>query len=202
MGEFVSPRRMMVTRMVPPARRDPPPLPADLPCAQLESRRVICGKVARRANHSKPVQTSRQKYFAFVVGQINGLTPPVSPDERGVAHVTNARWDAVDAKGARDGRALCVRRSRVVLMSRCWHQAQERRKFLTGDGGKTAVLRGEHDISRKAIAQGRPGCSCRTCMLVCAFAMCIGTRDRGCGVHPVFPAPSFQWRATRRSSLG
>ena len=22
------------------------------------------------------------------------------------------------------------------------------------------------------------------------LAMCIGTRDRGCGVHPVFPAPS------------
>ncbi|MEH2612543.1 hypothetical protein V1293_004832 [Bradyrhizobium sp. AZCC 1693] len=24
------------------------------------------------------------------------------------------------------------------------------------------------------------------------FAMCIGTRDRGCGAHPVFPAPSEQ----------
>src|SRR4029453_12279898 len=60
------------------------------------------------------------------------------------------------------------------------------------DGGKKAVLREEREVSRKAIAQGRPGCSRRTCMLVCAFAMCIGTRDRGCGVHPVFPAPSFQ----------
>ena len=58
-----------------------------------------------------------------------------------------------------------------------------------GDGGNKAVLREEREVSRKAIAQGRPGCSCRTCMLVCAFAMCIGTRDRGCGVHPVFPAP-------------
>jgi hypothetical protein len=29
-------------------------------------------------------------------GQISGLNPPVSPDKRGVAHVTNARWDAVD----------------------------------------------------------------------------------------------------------
>ena len=61
-----------------------------------------------------------------------------------------------------------------------------------GDGGKRAVLREEREVSRKAIAQGRPGCSCRTCMLVCASAKCIGTRDRGCGVHPVFPAPSFQ----------
>ena len=59
-----------------------------------------------------------------------------------------------------------------------------------GDGGKRAVLREEREVSRKAIAQGRPGCFRRTCMLVCTFAICIGTRDRGCGVHPVFPAPS------------
>jgi hypothetical protein len=46
---------------------------------------------------AKPVQPSAQKYFASVVGQISGVNPRVSPDERGVAHVTNARWDAVDA---------------------------------------------------------------------------------------------------------
>ena len=32
-------------------------------------------------------------------------------------------------------------------------------KLLAGDGGKRAVLRGEHEVSRKAIAQGRPECS-------------------------------------------
>src|SRR6188508_1417207 len=46
-----------------------------------------------------------------------------------------------------------------------------------GDGGKRAVLREEREVSRKAIAQGRPGCSCRTCMLVCAFAMCALARE-------------------------
>ena len=61
-----------------------------------------------------------------------------------------------------------------------------------GDGGKRAVLREEREVNRKATAQGRPGCSACTCMLVCAFAMCTGTRDRGCGKHPVFPAPSIQ----------
>jgi hypothetical protein len=80
-------------------------LPADLLCAQVKSGRITCGKTTRRANHPKPVQCSQQKYSAFVVGQISGLTPRVSPDERGVAHVTNARWDAVDAKGAIDVRA-------------------------------------------------------------------------------------------------
>src|ERR1700760_4704727 len=39
--------------------------------------------------------------------------------------------------------------------------------------------RGEYDISRKAIAQGRPGCSRFTCMLVCVFlAAHLHTRPR------------------------
>ena len=50
------------------------------------------------------------------------------------------------------------------------------------------VLRGERAISRKTIAQGRPGRPGRTCMLVCVPFFC--TRDRGCGQHPAFPAPS------------
>ena len=53
---------------------------------------------------AKPVQCSQQKYSAFAVGQITDLNPRVSPDERGVAHVTNARWDAVDAALAQDVR--------------------------------------------------------------------------------------------------
>jgi hypothetical protein len=55
------------------------------------------------------VNPSPQKYSAFVSTQITGITPPVSPDERALANVTNARWDAVDAAGASDVRAGCVR---------------------------------------------------------------------------------------------
>jgi hypothetical protein len=51
-------------------------------------------------------------------------------------------------------------------------------------------LQGELGISRKAIAQGMPECSDCTCMLVCAFLCIHCTRDRGCSVHPAFPAPS------------
>jgi len=37
-------------------------------------------------------------------------------------------------------------------------------KLLWDNGGKRAVLRGEHEVSRKAIAQGRPECSrCPVC---------------------------------------
>jgi hypothetical protein len=38
--------------------------------------------------------------------------------------------------------------------------------------------RGDHDISRKTIAQGRPECLRWTCMLVCVFFAQLHTRPR------------------------
>jgi hypothetical protein len=70
----------------------------------------------------------------------------------------------VDAKAATDERGWCVRRSRVVLTPRCWRQVGG--SSPADDGGKRAVHRGEHVISRKTIAQGMsdvlrcPVCSC------------------------------------------
>jgi hypothetical protein len=107
----------------------------------------------------------------------------------------------MDANGAIDVRALSVRRSRVVLTPRCWREVAQI-YFLRSDGGKKAVHRGELAISRKAIAQGRPECFRRTCMLVCAFSVRNCTRDRGCSKHPVFPAPSEFWRVRSRATLG
>src|SRR5258705_13392295 len=51
-------------------------------------------------------------------------------------------------------------------------------------------LQGELGISRQTIAQGMPECSDCTCMLVCVSLCALCTRDRGCSVHPAFPAPS------------
>src|SRR5438067_2898743 len=69
----------------------------------------------------------------------------------------------MDAKGARR-RARPTRTVKscgpdaAVLASSCADS------FLCSDGGKRAVLRGEHEVSRKAIAQGRPECSrCPVC---------------------------------------
>src|SRR5881409_2004864 len=46
-----------------------------------------------------------------------------------------------------------------------------RSKLLGGDGGKRAVHRGELEVSRKAIAQGRPECSrCPVCSCAVLFA--------------------------------
>src|SRR5215204_7162641 len=59
------------------------------------------------------------------------------------------------------------------------------------DGDNKPAHRGEHEVSRKAIAQVMSVCSPLPCMLVCAFVCATGTRDRGCSAHPAFPAPSL-----------
>ena len=100
----------------------------------------------------------------------------------------------MDAEGAEDvGRLKRTAKSCgsdvAVLASRSGEA-----KLLWDNGGKRAVLRGEHEVSRKAIAQGRPECFPLPCMLVCNLLCANRTRDRGCSKHPVFPAPS-DWRA-------
>src|SRR5205823_10491006 len=75
----------------------------------------------------------------------------------------------MDARAATDVCGLSVRRSRVVLTPRCWRQVGGR--YPAGDGGKRAVHRGELEVSRKAIAQGRPECSrCPVCSCALLFA--------------------------------
>ena len=49
--------------------------------------------------------------------------------------------------------------------------------------------RGERGVSRKAIAQGMSECL-RSPVCSCAPNAHFCTRDRGCSVHPAFPAPS------------
>jgi len=51
------------------------------------------------------------------------------------------------------------------------HRSYRIERGLAGDGGKRAVLREEHEVSRKAIAQGRPGCPrCPVCSCAVLFA--------------------------------
>src|SRR5258707_11689290 len=78
---------------------------------------------ARRANQKNLSSPLAKNISLPPSGKSGLLARPVSPDERGIAHVTNARWDAVDAKAATDERGFGGRRSRVVLAPRCWRQA-------------------------------------------------------------------------------
>src|SRR6266513_5869893 len=106
----------------------------------------------------------------------------------------------MDAECARDVRAGCVRRSRVVLMSRCWHYVGG--KCPADNGGKRAVLREEHEVSRKAIAQGRPECSrCPVCSCAVLFAQ-IARETAGAASTRSSLRPLFRGGQTKMQTSG
>src|SRR5437660_4099128 len=108
----------------------------------------------------------------------------------------------MDADGAQDVGAGCVRRSRVVLTPRCWRQVLERVLLLRNDGGKRAVHRGERAISRKAIAQGRPECSrCPVCSCAFLFAQ-IARETAGAASTRSSLRPLISRRANQDANLG
>jgi hypothetical protein len=82
--------------------------PNSVPAERYRQPLAICGTKSLLIFRNR-VNPSAQKYSASVLTQITRITPPVSPDERALANVTNARWDAVDADGATDVRAGGVR---------------------------------------------------------------------------------------------
>src|SRR5215203_6159066 len=64
-------------------------------------------------------------------------------------------------------------------------------KLLRDNGGKRAVLREEHEVSRKAIAQGRPECSrCPVCSRAVLLAQIAretaGAASTRSSLHPLF----------------
>ena len=131
--------------------------------------------VARRANHfrlSENMSSPGIKNISLYpkAKSVADTSHPV-PFRGASANVTTWDGDAVDAEAATDECGLSVRQRRVVLTSRCWRQVLKKLTLLRGDGGKRAVLRGEHVISRKAIAQGMsdvlrcPVCSCAYSLL-------------------------------------
>ena len=69
------------------------------------------------------------------------------------------------------------------------------RGLFEGDGGKRAVLREEHEVSRKAIAQGRPECSsCPVCSCAVLFAQIA--RETAGAASTRLPVPSTTKRAS------
>src|SRR5215203_526112 len=106
----------------------------------------------------------------------------------------------MDADGALDVRAGRVRRSRVVRAPRCWRYVGG--KCFADNGGKRAVLRGEHEVSRKAIAQGRPECSrCPVCSCAVLLAQ-IAREIAGAASTRSSLCPLFSRRANEDAKLG
>src|SRR6185436_13348918 len=73
-----------------------------------------------------------------------------------------------------------------------------------GDGGKRAVLREEHEVSRKAIAQGRPECSrCPVCSCAVLFAQIArgtaGAASTRSSLRPLVGGTRFKQNLGRKS---
>jgi hypothetical protein len=69
-----------------------------------------------------------------------------------------------------------------------------------GDGGKRAVLREEHEVSRKAIAQGRPECSrCPVCS--CAFSIAQIARETAGAARTRSSLPPLNGEGQRNAKL-
>src|SRR5215212_2091216 len=70
-----------------------------------------------------------------------------------------------------------------------------------GDGGKRAVLREEHEVSRKAIAQGRPECSsCPVCS--CAVLLAQIARETAGAASTRSSLRPLNKRANEEANLG
>ena len=113
------------------------------------------------------VKPRNKKYFALSRNPNQGisLAIPSRPEGRIMIAtiVGRVRWTLAVPMSERHE---SVRQRRVVLTPRCWRQCTWRQLLSGRYGGKRAVLRGDHVISRKAIAQGMsdvlrcPVCSC------------------------------------------
>jgi hypothetical protein len=157
---------------------------------RLLSRRSTNACAACRANHTRRWSSIRRKNIPLLFSCKSVHLCAVPPGKRGGSRSSrNARWDAVDAEAMTDeaGMTRTVKSCGpdAVVLALSSREARLSRATVA----KEPFTR-ELGISRKTIAQGRPGCSGCTCMLVCVFLRANCARDRGCSVHPVFPAPS------------
>src|SRR6185369_7534297 len=82
------------------------------------------------------------------------------------------------------------------------HRSYRIERGLAGDGGKRAVLREEHEVSRKAIAQGRPECSrCPVCSCAVLFAQ-IARENAGAASTRSSLRPLNERAGTSLANLG
>jgi hypothetical protein len=128
---------------------------------------------------------------------------------RGALRDRHERWvqDAMDAATSEDEWCACIRRSRVVLMPRRWHQVA--RKCPRDDGGKKARSPGR--ARRKPLKPLRRECRSFGVPVVtnsCVFhftheaAGALSARHSPRPLLRVAPAPSFEGRTAPSSFEG
>jgi hypothetical protein len=122
---------------------------------------------------------------------------------RASAVVTDVGRVAMDAcLRTDDGRGLSVRQNRVVLAPVAGVKLSEKRKLNRWRRSQPRTrLRGEHGISRKAIAQGRPGvlrCPVRSCaaFLVQTAHETAGAARTRSSLRPHFSGTRNFWQSS------
>ena len=132
------------------------------------------------------VKPRNQKYFCFPEGKSGVCVWPSRPDSEGRRPSSRTlgglRWTLVCAETTA---WISVRQNRVVLAPVAGVKLSEKRKRERQRRSQPRTrLRGEHGISRKAIAQGRPGvhrcpvCSCALCFVQTAHGTAGAARTR------------------------
>ena len=175
----------------------------DLLRAQAQFHSLACDKLARRANHLKTCPVPRAKIFRFRShANHRHNSARLTADE--------GRWPSSRTRGEmrwtqRAATDVCARAyGEVVWFGRRGAGVKSERSeaSLAGDGGKRAVLREEHEVSRKAIAQGRPECSrCPVCSCAVLFAQ-IARETAGAASTRSSLRPQFSKRANEDANLG
>jgi hypothetical protein len=135
------------------------------------------------------VQPSRKRYFASLIRQISGSSPPSRSGKRGVRAVVTKRGAGCDGReGAADERrvsrtAKSCGSGAPTLALRLWSNPRT-------TGARKPGPREEHEENRKTIAQGRPGQNRWTCGDVARVLLIFRTRGYGRIGRPAFPVPS------------
>src|SRR4029079_19206428 len=117
---------------------------------------IVSSEKSSRIENISVLQNPDQRY----------ITPIPSRQEGRIMIAVILGRVPLNAGSAESERHESGRQRRVVLTSRCWRQSTWRQLPSGRHGGKRAVLRGDHVISRTAIAQGMsdvlrcPVCSC------------------------------------------
>ena len=144
------------------------------------------------------------KIFRFTFLKIRIITYAVSCPPEGRIAIVTTRWarDAMDAAVQR--RMVLLRTaSRVVLAPRMLAKSSWEASLSGATVTTSPLHRGEHEVSRKAIAQGMSVCSPLTCMLVCRHSCALWHMRPRVQRAPGIPcALSFERGTTKLQNSG
>ena len=131
-----------------------------------------------RANHQKPSSPFCKNILIFRRRKSPYIPPrPVPTEGRRDRHERGAGCGGRGCALCDEGRVKRTAKS-CGSGARSWRQVGRRRLLLTTVATELGSP-GDHDISRKAIAQGRPDALRWTCMLVCAISCAIAHETAG-----------------------